>query len=142
MVKCLFDTCAISLVAFDGIVPDKWKENWNRIRGGGEILLFIAPIISETYYQNVKTYGKNISRNKLRWCLGLRSTQIHKLDERDGVRAGEIKSDYKRLSLTDCFILAVGKRQGAVIFTTDAGMKAISKRVGVKTKYMPLEACS
>ncbi|MDO9537382.1 MAG: PIN domain-containing protein [Thermoplasmata archaeon] len=134
----LFDTNAISL-AFDNALPEKWVRPWKEVRMGNGRLLLFEPLVSETYYKNIPKYGKKASKDKIYWLKSLPKTKIHQIDDNDAINAGDIKVQYSRkLSLVDCFLLAVAKANSAKVFTTDPSVRDTARDMNINIDYLPL----
>jgi len=127
----------------DERTPEKWIPIWRKIRDGHQNLLLIAPLISELYYKNAPSFGKKRVKKKIDWVKKLHRADVHKLDYNDAINAGEIKVNYTRygLSLADCFLLAVGKRFGAMIVTTDLQIKNVARKMKANVSFIPFEEC-
>jgi len=143
MPGCIFDTNVLSLILMDESVPDKWIPIWQKIKMGNHKMILIAPVVSEFYYKNARRFKKQHVRGKIDWAYSLPNGDFHELCYEDARMAGEIRVDFREgLSLTDCFILAVGKRSGATIVTTDPGIKNVARRLRIKVSYIPFEECT
>ena len=138
MKRYLFDTNSISLT-FDNVLPEKWIRFWKEVRMGNSGLLLFEPLISETYYKNIPKYGKKACKDKIMWLKSLPKTKIHKLDNNDAIRAGDIKVQYSEygLSLVDCFLLTVAKVHSAMVFTTDHDVRDVAREMNVKVSFLP-----
>jgi predicted nucleic acid-binding protein len=134
----MFDTNALSIILYDNI-PEKWSMKWKFIREGRAELILIEPLISEVFYKNVPKKGKKVSKNKIFWLKSLKKGEIYRMEDNDAILAGEIKIKYsnKGISLVDCFLIAVGKRQSASLFTTDPGIRDVARKLNVKVDYIP-----
>jgi predicted nucleic acid-binding protein len=139
MKKCLLDSSAISFI-FKG-TPEKWQSIWNQIKMGKRNLILIEPIIYEIYHKNIQKYGEAEIKKKIIWLKSLKKFNIISLDNYDAILAGSIRVEYSKfnLSLVDCFILSIAKRNGALILTTDRAIRDVGKKINVEVNYLPFE---
>ena len=135
---CLLDANAFSMLVYEG-VPEKWERIWKDMRMGKTQLMLIEPLISEFYYKNIQRVGKKGSKDKIYHIKAWRNTQIINLDDNDAIMAGSFKVEYRKysISLVDCFILAVCKRNRLKILTTDPGVRDVGKKLGVDVSFLP-----
>ena len=140
MKRYLFDTNSISLT-FNDSLPEKWRRFWKEIRMGSKGLLLFEPLISEIYYKNIPKHGKQNCKNKIIWLKSLQKTEIHQLNDRDAINAGDIKIQFSKygLSLVDCLILTVAKSNGAMVFTTDPSVRNVARKLNVNVSFLPFE---
>jgi len=138
MRKCLADAnvCAFLI---EGNIPEKMVHIWKQITGGTRTLLLIEPVVSEVYYKNVPKFGKKVVKDKILWLKALKSAEEYRLDDNDAMLAGSFKVERSGsgLSIVDCYIIAVAKRTGSLILTTDKQIRNVAKENGVQLEYIP-----
>ena len=140
MKSYIFDANSISLEFADRI-PEKWSRCWKEIKiYRTKELLLIEPLISETYYKNIPKHGKKVCKDKILWLKSLQNVKIHQIDDNDAIAAGDIKNTYftNKLSLVDCFVLAIAKKYSATLFTTDSSMRDIARKLNINVDFLPL----
>ena len=138
MKRCLLDTNAFSLL-LGNQTPEKWSRIWREIRMGQRGLVLIEPLVSEMYYKNIPKLGKKRAKDQILWLKSLIKADIHSLDDNDAINAGTIKVDYSSngLSLVDCFLLSVAKKQNALILTTDHSIRDVARKLRVEVNFLP-----
>lgn len=138
MKRYLFDTNSISLT-FNDSLPEKWRRFWKEVRMGSKGLLLFEPLISEIYYKNIPKHGKQNCKNKIIWLKSLQKTEIHQLNDRDAINAGDLKIQFSRydLSLVDCFLLSIAKANKAMIVTTDHSVREVARKLNVNVSFLP-----
>jgi predicted nucleic acid-binding protein len=87
---------------------------------------------SEFYYKTCQKCGKQTADT---WYYQLRNSGLLIIDKDDLVRAAGLEKcrQSPRLSLADCFTLALAKSENALLITTD---EELAKTRGVRTKYI------
>ena len=140
MKRCLLDTNVISLLWGDK-TPEKWSRIWREIRMGQRGLILIEPLVSEMYYKNILKFGKKGTKDKILGLKSLKKVDIYPLNDNDAINAGAIKVDYSSssLSLVDCFLLSVAKKQNALILTTDYPIRNVARKLKVDVSFLPFK---
>ena len=140
MKRYLFDTNAISLW-FDNSLPEKWLRQWKEIKIGNSTLLLFEQLISEAYYKNIQKYGNKKSRDNIFFLKSFPNSYIYKIKDKDALSAGDIKvkNNKYKLSLVDCFLIAIARTNRAEIFTTDPSIRDVAKKMKISVNYFPLK---
>ncbi|MEK7679938.1 MAG: type II toxin-antitoxin system VapC family toxin [Deltaproteobacteria bacterium] len=75
--------------------------------------------LCEVYYQTRREYGESVAQQTMQvvHATGL-NVQVD-MDEDFWQEAGRIKADYKRVSLADCFCVALSNRVSGEVVTSD-----------------------
>lgn len=102
-------------------------------------LVLIEPLVSEMYYMNVWKFGKKKTKDKILGLKSFKEAEEYSLDDNDAINAGAIKVDYKNLSLVDCFLLSVAKKQNALILTTDHSIRDVARKLRVEVSFLPFK---
>lgn len=140
MKKLIFDTNAVDLLISEKL-PIKWKRYWNEIKKNHSRLLLLEPLITEFFYKLSRNYGEGITLHKIMQIKALKSSHFIDMDDNLAILAGKMVNKYQkhRLSVIDCYLLAGGKKNGARIITTDAGIKNASKKEKIQIDFIPFE---
>jgi len=93
--------------------------------------------LCEVYYEVLRLGGEETAQATLaalrRTCLVARDD----MDDEFWQNAGQIKADYSRISLVDCFCISLANRLSAEIVTCDRHeLEPIAKAGICKTKYV------
>ena len=114
MTSYIFDTGALSLFyAHD----ERLKSIVDRIQGGGARGFLSSVTLSEFYYKTCQTLGRDVADL---WSRQL-TERMRVIDADPGMAtaAGLEKCRNGRLSLADSYALALAKRMGGTLLTTD-----------------------
>jgi len=136
----LFDTGFITLCLTNNL-PEKWKRPWNDIRRGLGTSYILEPVISESYYQLLrKGISKDQVENLIVRLKGVKGVNVIDIDNKIAFLSGYYRWRFKMLSLSlvDCFLLAVGFKNKAKIYTTDEKLKIAAKKLNISCDYLPI----
>ena len=122
-------------VLFLHLIDDERVRPYFKEINEGRAKAFICDInLAEYYYKTCEKLGREIADvryNQTRVLINPVSTNQDLTRE-----AGKIKCKYRdKLSLADCFALALSKIKGAILLTTDSDLAEIKK---VKVKHFPV----
>ena len=140
--KSLFDTMVYVSWYTSGKLPEKWQRAWNECAHRGTLLIN-EPLISEIYSQVARTAGHESAQNFVRRIKGLKGIEMFPIEEDDelAMDAGRIRlrAEQNRLhvSLVDSYLIAISKRTGAKIHTTDHEIRDFARIVNCETNYLP-----
>jgi len=131
MKKYVIDTGVLFLYLID----DERVRPYFKEINEGRAKAFICDInLAEYYYKTCEKLGREIADvryNQIRVLMNPVSTNQDLTRE-----AGKIKCKYRdKLSLADCFALALSKIKGAILLTTDSDLAEIKE---VKVKHFPV----
>lgn len=132
------------LAEFQRKTPEKWKRIWNQFFSNNYIMIFTEPLISEIFYQIERKAGKDAARLYLFRLKGKRTMRV--VPDKDGDKlaflAGHIrvKHDRQGISLADSYTIAAAIMEGAVIYTTDHGVRDAARQEKCQVSYLPKEA--
>jgi len=108
---------------FDGVV-----------RGRGRILICDVNL-AEYYYKVCERLGRDVAEVRY-YQVRESGVEVVPTSEELTRKAGELKCKYRgRLSLADCFCLALACLEGAALLTTDG---ELAKAREVRTKHFPV----
>lgn len=140
MKSYLFDTM-VHVAATRGRVPEKWRRQWDEVKAGRKYLLLFEPLIAEMFYRMAEAVGEEAALTRILWLKSLRSAKLVKIDDRVAVSAARIFSRFRRygISLVDAFSVAVAKREGAKLFTTDLGVRNVCRKADILVSFLPRE---
>jgi len=122
-------------VLFLHLIDDERVRPYFKEINEGRAKAFICDInLAEYYYKTCEKLGREIADvryNQIRVLMNPVSTNQDLTRE-----AGKIKCKYRdKLSLADCFALALSKIKGAILLTTDSDLAEIKE---VKVKHFPV----
>ena len=122
-------------VLFLHLIDDERVRPYFKEINEGRAKAFICDInLAEYYYKTCEKLGREVADvryNQIRVLMNPVSTN-HDLTR----EAGKIKCKYRdKLSLADCFALALSKIKGAILLTTDSDLAEIKE---VKVKHFPV----
>ena len=142
--KSVFDTMAYVSWHTLGKLPEKWKHSWDTCAYKGDMLV-TEPLISEIYTQVARKDGSDSARNCILKIKGLKGTKMFPTEEDDNLamEAGKLRLLAERqkrdISFVDSYLLAVCKRTGARLHTTDHGIRDFARVAGCQVNWLPLE---
>lgn len=122
-------------VLFLHLIDDERVRPYFKEINEGRAKAFICDVnLAEYYYKTCEKLGREIADvryNQIRVLMNPVSTNQDLTRE-----AGKIKCKYRdKLSLADCFALALSKIKGAILLTTDSDLAEIKE---VKVKHFPV----
>ncbi len=122
-------------VLFLHLIDDERVRPYFKEINEGRAKAFICDVnLAEYYYKTCEKLGREIADvryNQIRVLINPVSTNQDLTRE-----AGKIKCKYRdKLSLADCFVLALSKIKGAILLTTDSDLAEIKE---VKVKHFPV----
>jgi len=122
-------------VLFLHLIDDERVRPYFKEINEGRAKAFICDVnLAEYYYKTCEKLGREIADvryNQIRVLINPVSTNQDLTRE-----AGKIKCKYRdKLSLADCFALALSKIKGAILLTTDSDLAEIKE---VKVKHFPV----
>jgi len=122
-------------VLFLHLIDDERVRPYFKEINEGRAKAFICDInLAEYYYKTCEKLGREVADvryNQIRVLMNPVSTNQDLTRE-----AGKIKCKYRdKLSLADCFALALSKIKGAILLTTDSDLAEIKE---VKVKHFPV----
>jgi len=122
-------------VLFLHLIDDERVRPYFKEINEGRAKAFICDVnLAEYYYKTCEKLGREVADvryNQIRVLINPVSTNQDLTRE-----AGKIKCKYRdKLSLADCFALALSKIKGAILLTTDSDLAEIKK---VKVKHFPV----
>jgi len=126
MTSFVFDTGALSLFYAD---DERLRPLIDKIHGGGARGLLSSVTLCEFYYKTCQSLGRDVATLWSRQ-LGERM-QVVGADLDLSLSAGMEKCRNNRLSLADSYALALSKRVGGILLTTDSEL-AKSKEASVR----------
>jgi len=126
MTSFVFDTGALSLFYAD---DERLRPLIDKIHGGGARGLLCSVTLCEFYYKTCQSLGRDVATLWSRQ-LGERM-QVVGADLDLSLSAGMEKCRNNRLSLADSYALALSKRVGGTLLTTDSEL-AKSKEARVR----------
>ena len=141
--KSLFDTMALVSWCKSGNLPEKWQLAWNRCAYEGTVLI-MEPLVSEIYYQLAKAIGHESAQNGILKIKGLKGVRMFPIEEDDdlAMEAGRIhlkaQQNGSEVSFVDAYLIAICKKTGAMIHTTDHAIRDIARRYRCKVNWLPL----
>lgn len=117
------------------IGDDRVKPYFDEV-AQGRAQVFICDVnLSEYYYKTCEKIGKEIADVRYHQVRGSNVESIA-TDEELTWKAGEKKCKYRgKLSLADCFSLALSELKKATLLTTDSELAKVKE---VKVKYFPV----
>lgn len=86
---------------------------------GADVCVAHAINLCEVYYGTRRDHGELIARQALSILRRAGIATEEGMDEDLWQSAGQIKADYKRVSLSDCLCAALANRIGAEVVTSD-----------------------
>jgi len=122
-------------VLFLHLIDDERVRPYFKEINEGRAKAFICDVnLAEYYYKTCEKLGREVADvryNQIRVLMNPVSTNQDLTRE-----AGKIKCKYRdKLSLADCFALALSKIKGAILLTTDSDLAEIKE---VKVKHFPV----
>jgi len=122
-------------VLFLHLIDDERVRPYFKEINEGRAKAFICDVnLAEYYYKTCEKLGREVADvryNQIRVLINPVSTNQDLTRE-----AGKIKCKYRdKLSLADCFALALSKIKGAILLTTDSDLAEIKE---VKVKHFPV----
>ena len=124
----VFDTGALSLIYAK---DERLHAVVERIASGEAEGLVPSVILAEFYYKTCQSSGKDVAL--LRSQQLVERLTVMEASVAQSMAAGLEKCRNNRLSLADSFVLALAKRQGGTILTTDG---ELAKEHDVKVRYL------
>ncbi len=111
----VFDTGALSLFYAD---DERLRSLVDRIHGGGARALLSSVTLCEFYYKTCQSLGRDVATL---WSRQLSERmQVVGADLELSLSAGLEKCRNNKLSLADSYALALSKRVGGTLLTTDS----------------------
>jgi len=115
MTSFVFDTGALSLFYAD---DERLSPLVGRIQEERDLGLLCSVTLSEFYYKTCQKLGRDVATL---WCRQLSERmQVVAVDVDLSIAAGLEKCRNNRFSLADCYALALTKRVGGLLLTTDS----------------------
>ncbi len=152
--KALFDTMVhVHWHLRAGELPEKWQASWYDSAIDGTMYI-TEPLISEIYSQVAKKSGYPSARNCIMKIKALKGIEIFPKGEDDelAIQAACIRltseNEKKRgqkkntLSLVDAYVIAISKRTGCMLFTTDPGVRDSARHENCIVDYLPKDDLS
>ena len=135
--KYIFDTGFLILALIEDL-PEKWKLPWREVKLGRKLCYIIEPVLMETAYQLMRRgFNKDKTKDIIIKLKSLKSVKIVKLDDNDAMESAILHTRFK-LSFVDCILLSIAKRYRLKIFTTDAPLKNIARKLNVDVNHLPI----
>jgi hypothetical protein len=134
-----FDTGFLTLAIINKL-EGKWIRPWKEVRKQRKSGYTIEPILAETYYQLMKNgMNKEAAKNRIIQIKAINSLKVTELDDNDSFKAGYYRSKLKdfKLSLVDCFVLAIADKNKLRIYTTDSPLKGAANEINLGCEYLP-----
>jgi len=132
MKKYVIDTGVLLL----HLIGDKRVKTYFNEISQGKAKAFVCEVnLAEYYYKICEKLGKDVA--KIRYHQIRESNlEIIATNEELTKKAGEKKCKYRgKLSLADCFTLALAEHEKATLLTTDSELAQVKE---VKIKYFPV----
>lgn len=127
MTSFVFDTGALTLLYAD---ERRLRPEAEKIQSGAAEALVSSVTLAEFFYKTCQALGKDVATLRSRQ-LAERMRILPAGTDLSGA-AGLEKCRNARLSLADSFVLALAKRVGGVLLTTDS---VLSQEKGVRVRY-------
>ncbi len=89
------------------------------LQDAGNVCAVHAVNLCEVYYDGCRRDGVDVAKKVIENMLSRGLRLREDMDPEFWQTAGRIKATHKRVSLADCFAIAVARRLGAAILTTD-----------------------
>ena len=115
MTSFVFDTGALSLFFAD---DERLRTSVDKIHGERAEGLLSSVTIAEFYYKTCQTLGRDVATLRSRQIS--ERMQVMEADLELSLSAGLEKCRNNRLSLADSYALALTKRVGGILLTTDS----------------------
>jgi predicted nucleic acid-binding protein len=124
-------------------VPEKWLFHWKEATVGRGRLLLFDYLVAELFEKLTKEFGAKFAEQRLWWLKSLPNTYEVEVDNNLACATARALLKFRKydVSLTDAFILAIAEREGAVVFTTDEGLRNACRDSQVEVSYLPRAAC-
>jgi len=116
------------LVASDPVLHEKAKEFFDRVKDGGVKAVILESVIAECIYVLTKIY--KVPRDRAAGSLIdiLRYKGIANDDQQEVIRALSLFSE-QSLDIVDCLLCAKAVAAGDHLFTFDADLNKLAKRI-------------
>ena len=100
------------------------KRYFDAIIGGRSKGLIATFNLAEFYYKTCQKLGKQTADS---WYFQVRNSELVVIHEEELVRLAGLEKcrHFSRLSLADCFALALAKSEGALLITTDSELSKV-----------------
>ena len=93
--------------------------------------------LCEVFYDFRRQHGENIAQQAIETVLSLGLIARDDIDFDFWQQAGRCKSDLRRISLADCFCIALAQRlDGSVVTTDHHEFKAVAERGVVPVRFI------
>jgi predicted nucleic acid-binding protein len=96
-----------------------WDVVANLLVAGGNTLFAHAVNLCEVYYDAVRTHSEARARTLISDLLAFQIIPREDMDPAFWQDAGRHKASYRRISLADCFCLALARRVAGELVTSD-----------------------
>jgi ribonuclease VapC len=100
------------------------RRYFDQITSGRSLGLISSFNLAEFYYKTCQKFGKQTADT---WYFQLRRSELSIIDQEELVRLAGLEKcrQSPKLSLADCFALALARAEGALLLTTDGELAKI-----------------
>lgn len=114
----ILDACAL-IAFFRGETGSDVVENY--LLDDAQDCLIHSVNLCEVYYDSLRTLGEPAARDIIEYVKNIGITIRPDMDDEFWQMAGQYKGTYRRISLADCFALALVNRLKGSLVTSDRG---------------------